>query len=179
MTDELLLRKLRAGQPEALEAFMEKYDRYAYTVIANILGTAGGTEDIEELVQDTFYSVWHHADAINGKLRNYLSATARNKAKSFLRGRRELPMDLDTIDIPAPGGSLEEAALQDELSRCLQRAIRKMRPRDRDIFLLYYYQFWTAEEIAEQLHIAVGTVYSRLARGRRTLKKTLSKEELP
>lgn len=179
MTDEQLLRKLRAGQPEALEAFMEKYHRYVYTVIANILGTAGGAQDIEELVQDTFYAVWHHADSIGGKLRNYLSATARNKAKSFLRSKRELPMDLDTIDIPDPGDSLEEAALREELSRCLQRAIGKMRPRDRDIFLLYYYQFQTAEEIAGQLDIAVGTVYSRLARGRRTLKKTLNKEELP
>lgn len=177
MTDEQLLRKLQAGQPEGLEAFMEKYHRYVYTVIANILGSAGGAQDIEELVQDTFYSVWHHADAIHGKLRTYLSATARNKAKSFLRSCRELPMDLDTIELPDPGAPLEEAAWQEELARQLQRAIHRMRPRDRDIFLLYYYQFQPAEEIARQLDMPVNTVYSRLARGRKTLQKTLRKEE--
>ena len=157
MTDEQLLRKLQAQQPEALEALMKK--------------------DVEELMQDTFYAVWTHADSISGKLRTYLSATARNRAKSFLRSHRELPMDLDTIELPDPGGSLENAAQEAELSRCIQNAIWRMRPRDREIFLRYYYHFQTAETISRQMGIPPGTIYSRLARGRKVLQKTLSKED--
>lgn len=179
MTDEQLLRKLQARQPEAMEALMGKYHRYVHSIIGGILGASGGAEDVEELIQDTFYAVWSHADNVTGKLRTYLSATARNRAKSFLRGRRELPMDLDTIEIPDPGSSLEDAAQQAELSRCLQRAISRMRSRDREIFLRYYYHFQTAEEISQAMDIPAGTIYSRLARGRKILKKALTKEELP
>lgn len=179
MTDEQLLRKLQSGQPEALQACMEKYHRYVYTVIANILGSTGRPEDIEELLQDSFYAIWNHADAIQPKkLRAYLSTTARNKAKSWLRGRRELPMALDTIDIPDPGSSLEDAAVQAELTRYIQKAIDRMRPKDREIFLRYYYYLQTAAEIGQQMNIPTNTVLSRLMRGRNILKKTLSKEEL-
>lgn len=177
MTDEQLLRKLQAQQPEALEALMKKYHRYVQTIIGGILGSSGGAEDVEELMQDTFYAVWTHADSISGKLRTYLSATARNRAKSFLRNHRELPMDLDTIELPDPGGSLENAAQEAELSRCIQNAIWRMRPRDREIFLRYYYHFQTAETISRQMGIPPGTIYSRLARGRKVLQKTLSKED--
>lgn len=178
MTDEQLLRGMQAQQPEAMEALMKKYHRYIQTVIANILSGYGKPEDTEELVQDAFYSVWTHAEAISGgKLRAYLRTTARNKAKSWLRGRRELPMALDTIEIPDPDGSLEDAAEQEELAGVLQRAIGRMRPKDREIFLRYYYYLQTAAEIAEQMDMSLNTVLSRLMRGRKQLKKTLSKED--
>lgn len=178
MTDEQLLRGLQEKQPEAMDALMRKYYRYLYTVVAGMLRGCGGKEDVEELLQDAFYAVWTHADAIRGgKLRAYLRTTARNKAKSWLRGRRELPMALDSIDIPDPNGSLEEAAEQEELARVLQRAIGRMRPRDREIFLRYYYYLQTAAEIAEQMDMSQNTVLSRLMRGRKQLKKTLSKED--
>lgn len=178
MTDEQLLRKMQAHQAEALQRVMEKYHRYVFSVVAGILGGIGIPEDIEELVQDTFYSVWTHADAIHGKLRTYLSATARNKAKSWLRGHRELPMDLDTLEIPDSDISLEDATVQKELARQLHKAIDQMRPKDREIFLRYYYQFQIAEEIAAEMGIPINTVYSRLARGKKRLKKTLNMEAL-
>ena len=177
MTDAPLLRRLQAGEPEALEDLMVQYSRYVYTVIANILGSAGRPPDVEELVSDTFLSIWHHAGTIRaGKLKAYLGTTARNKAKSFLRGRKELPMDLDCLELADPCGAPEEAVLQEELDRQVKRAIQKMRPKDREIFLRYYYYFQPTEQIAVQMSIPPGTVRSRLSRGRKILKNILSKE---
>lgn len=176
MTDEQLLRGMQNAQQEALEALMEKYYRYIYTVVANTLGSAGGPEDIKELVQDTFYAVWRSADSVRGRLRPYLSTTARNRAVSFLRARRELPMSLDMIDIPDPGGSLEDAAQQRELSRRLQNAIDRMRPKDREIFFRHYYYVQTTGEIAAQMGLSPNVVRARLSRGRKILKKTLNRE---
>lgn len=178
MTDEQMLRRLQAGQQDALETLMQKYYRYIYTVVANTLGTAGGPEDVKELVQDTFFSVWRHADTIHERLRPYLSTTARNKAVSWLRGRRELPMSLDMIEIPDPGGSLDEAAQQEELTRKIQNAINRMRPKDREIFFRYYYYVQTTEEISAQMGLSPNAIRTRLSRGRQILKKTLSKEVL-
>lgn len=179
MTDDKLLRRLQEKQPEALEDMMEQYNRLVYTIIFNILGQNGSRSDVEELVSDTFYAVWNHAEGIRtDNLKAYLSITARNKAKSFLRSRRELPMDLDEIDIPDTMASPEEDAILKERNRLLRKAIDTMRPKDRDIFLRYYYYLQTAEEIAHHTGIPSSTVRSRLARGRKILKKTLSKEAI-
>ena len=135
MNDAHLLEGLRLDEPSAMERMMDKYQVYVYTIIRNVLGSAGNQADAEELVSDTFYAVWQHRGSIQpGKLRSYLCVTARNKAKSFLRSHRELPMDLDTIDLPDGGSSLEDQVIREERARLVRRAIRRMRPKDREIF---------------------------------------------
>ena len=180
MNDAHLLEGLRLDEPSAMERMMDKYQVYVYTIIRNVLGSAGNQADAEELVSDTFYAVWQHRGSIQpGKLRSYLCVTARNKAKSFLRSRRELPMDLDTIDLPDGGSSLEDQVIREERARLVRRAIRRMRPKDREIFLRYYYYLQNTEQIAQKMRLPASTVRSRLARGRKLLEKLLSEEGLP
>ena len=177
MKEEPLLRRLQEKEPEALEALMAQYHRYIYTIIYNILGPTGHQADAEELTNDTFFAVWFHAEAISpGKLKAYLCTTARNKAKSFLRRSREVPMDLDTVEIPDRGDSLDAAVIRQEQAQTVRRAIENMRPKDREIFLRYYYYFQPTEQIAAYMGIPHGTVRSRLSRGRKLLKNMLSKE---
>lgn len=176
MTDERILRGLKSRDHNALREMMDKYHTYISTVISNILGSCGNHEDVEELVQDTFLAVWDHADNIRGKLKPYLCTTARNKAKSSLRGHRELQMGEDMIDIPDPKGDMEEAAMEKELERLVRRAIDAMRPKPREVFLRYYYCLQNTEEIAAEMGIPSATVRSMLARGRRSLAKVLGKE---
>lgn len=180
MTDERILQKMQMRQPDALDALMKKYSRYVYNVIAYILERAGGHEDVEELLQDTFYSVWQHAENIQPrKLKAYLGAAARNKAKSWLRSHQKMPIAPDYVEIPDPGDPLEEAAMHQETARQVRQAIRQMTSKDREIFLRYYYYLQNTRAIAEQMGIPQNTVLSRLARGRKILKKNLRKEGLP
>ena len=179
MTDEKILRWLQDGRQDAMTDLMDKYDRYVHSVIAGMIGGAGRSEDIEELVQDVFYSVWNHAGSIEKrKLKAYLGTTARNKAKNYLRGKRDIPMALDSVELPDPTGSLEDLAVQEELSRSIRRALHRMGPRDSEIFLRHYYYLQTAETISEQMGIPRSTVLSRLSRGRKTLQKIMNKEGL-
>lgn len=179
MTDEILLRRLKAQEPEALETMMNRYNKLVYTIIYNMIKSTGGHADVEELVSDTFFSVWNHAQNIDhGKLKAYLTITARNKAKSFLRSRRPLAMDIDEIDLPDSADNPEDTAMAQELQQCVKKAIGKMRPSDREIFLRYYYYLQSSEEIAEEMHMPSSTIRTRLARGRKILKKHLSKEAL-
>lgn len=179
MTEERLQKRLQRREPEALEDLMEQYKKLLYITIANVLGRTGTHGDIEELVSDTFLAVWNYAENIQpGNLKAYLCTTARNKAKSFLRSRKTLPMDLDEIEVSTTADSPEEAVLQKELSRQVKRAIHKMRPKDKEIFLRYYYYLQNTEEISQKMNIPASTVRSRLARGRRILEKYLSKEAL-
>lgn len=77
MTNHQLLRNIQASQPNAMNDLMAKYSRYAYNIIAYILGHAGQHEDVEELLQDTFLSVWQHADRIQPqKMKSYIGTVA-------------------------------------------------------------------------------------------------------
>lgn len=175
-SDAQLICRMQAGDDKALELLMDKYGSYVYRVIANVLLNAGSASDAEELTSDTFYAVWTHVGSIDARnLKSYLAVTARNKAKSFLRKHRELPMDLDTIPL-SNGISLEDHAVEKELKQLLKQAIDKMRPQDRDIFLRYYYYLQTTSQISQLLNIPHSTVRSRLMRGRKKLQKILTKE---
>lgn len=177
MRDHLLLERLRRRDQDALEELTARYRSYVCTVLSSVLGTAGTREDVEELCADVFLRLWQHAEEPeSAKLRPWLGTVARNLAKSRLRSRWELPMDLDEIELPDEGPGLEEQAIRKELAAAVRRAVDSLRPRDREIFLRYYFYLQPAESIAAALGLAPASVRSRLSRGRELLRKKLEKE---
>ena len=156
---------------------MERYGSYVKTVIYNVLRNQGTREDLEELSSDVFYSLWEHAGTISrGKVKAWLGAVARNRAKSFLRSLHQtLPMDEDVLELP--DASPENQTLEKDLRRRLLDAVRSMPPVDKEIFLRYYYEYQTMEQIAVSMDIPVGTIKSRLSRGRRRLKQVIMEQE--
>lgn len=180
MTEALLLDRLRRGDQEALDQLTARYRSYVCTILSNMLRGTGGREDVEELCADVFLALWQHAgDPEAGKLKPWLGTVARNRAKSWLRVRRELPMDLDEIELPDPGPGLEENAIRAELAAAVRKAVDSLRPKDREIFLRYYFYLQPVEDIAGALGLASSSVRSRLSRGRELLRKKLEKEVRP
>lgn len=180
MTEDFLLKRLQTGDEDALILLADRYRPYVAEVIRMVLGSRGTEADLEELCNDTFYALWTHGKVVRpGKLKAYLGVTARNKAKSLLRQTRVLPMDLDTIEIPDEAASPEDLAIRKELARKVRQAVDSLRPKDREIFLRYYYYFQDTQTIADQMGIPPATVRSRLQRGRDHLKKRLEQEVRP
>ena len=68
--------------------------------------------------------------------------------------------------------------MREDTARRVRKAIHKMRPKDREIFLRYYYYLQTTDQIAQAMSMPGSTVRSRLSRGRKILKEILSKEVL-
>lgn len=176
MTEKQMLHGLQNREQKAMERMVRKYRAYLCTVIANILGSYGAEQDVEELVQDAFYAVWNHANGIHGNLKYYLCSTARNKARSWLRSRKPFPMETDLVEIPDPANSLEDEMVRKELSDQIQRALKRMNPKERETFLRYYYYLQTTTEIADAMGVPTGTVSSRLARGRKKLQQIITRE---
>lgn len=178
MTEEKMLSRLKRGKPDALEALIDQYNSYVASIVTFILGASGTRQDVEELVSDVFLAIWSHADALSpGKVKPYIAATARNKARSFLRSRRDLPMELDEVILPAMDDT-EERFIQKEQHNRVREAVLEMPPPDDEIFLRYYYYFQTTVEIARQMEITPGTVRIHLMRGRNKLKEKFLKEEV-
>lgn len=177
MTDAELLRKICKKKSGGLEAVIDRYGAYVATVIRNVLGTAGTLEDSEELSADVFFALWEHAEEVkDGFLKQWLGAVARNRAKDLLRKRKNtLPMDQDVISIPV--ASPEDQVLLNLKKQALLNAVKEMGSPDREIFLMYYYHFDTMEEIALRTGMPLGTVKSKLHRGKKRLKELFLEQE--
>lgn len=86
MRESRLITLLQLQKPEGLQALMATYQAYVGTIIRNITRNSLSEQDVEELTADTFFAVWQTTDKLQaGKVRAYLAAIARNKAKSRLR----------------------------------------------------------------------------------------------
>lgn len=176
MEERELIRRMRRGDPAALEALMDRDLAFAAGIASSILRDA--PRDAEEVVSDSFLALWDNAHKlIPGRVRGYLGAIIRNRAKNRLRELgRELPLEEDVLSLapssaPGPAESLERAeraALAEELLDCLSL-------QDRAIFLRHYYYGQTAAEIGAALALNPSTVKVRLHRGRKKLKQLLLK----
>lgn len=178
MTDDNILRLIQKGRQRGLGGAVEQYGAYVATVICNVLGTAGTMEDCEELSGDVFFTLWQHSGGIEPeKLKSWLGAVARNRARDLLRKRKlELSMDQDVLFLPT--ASMEDQVYEKMMREMLLTAVRDMPPPDKDIFLLYYYHYDTMEEISLRMGLPLGTVKSKLHRGRQKLKEILSEQEV-
>lgn len=155
------------------KVLMVYFISYTYMVLK------GTKEDIEEVVADTFISLWLTAERINYKkyssVKSYLGMIARNKAKDWLRAYRGEILELND-DILLIDGDVEHLILQKEQQLIIGRTLEKLRETDRKIFIMYYYRYKKIEEIAETLKMNPQTVKTRLRRGRETLKRILLEE---
>ena len=175
MEDDELVKGLRRGDTEALEALIARYTPYVSAVIARILKDR--REDWEELTADVFLTVWENrAKLRTDRLRGYLGTIARNRAFNFLRTSRDvLPLEDDVLTIEGDG-SPEKLLESKELSRILNRALTQLGGDQRELFIRHYYYGQTVAETAACMGVNLSTAKTWLRRGRETLKICLEKE---
>lgn len=170
MRDEKILLKMRNKDPDGLRVLMDRYIPYVSAVAWSILRGAMTVEDAEEVVSDVFLAAWDQADQLRaGKLKAWLGAVARNKAKNKLRDMgRCLPLEEDVLELP------DDAMTRYDERELVRRAVDSLSAEDRQIFLRHYYYAQTVEEIAQEMKMNAATVKTRLRRGRMKLKDYLT-----
>jgi len=177
-TDERLVRRFQADRDEA--AFTALVHRYQNHLFAFLRRRLGHHERAEEAFQETFLSVYRHADQFDATrpFRPWLFAIAANQASTLQRRRaRERQVHAavhsdderaasETIGIEtlavARGPSAEELAVAREVSSLLQAALLRLTAPQRRIIALIFGAGYKYREAAELLGIPVGTVKSRL-----------------
>lgn len=174
MREEKAIKKIREQDPEGLRALMDRYIPYVSAVVWNILRYAMAAEDAEEVVSDVFLAAWDQGEDLQvGKVKAWLGAVARNKAKNKLRQLgKELPLEEDLLEL-ADGVTPQDRLEQQEEAALVRQAVDALPPKDREIFLRHYYYAQSVEEIAQKLKMPASTVKSRLRRGRMRLKDHL------
>jgi RNA polymerase sigma-70 factor (ECF subfamily) len=167
------IKALRRKDTLALESLIDQYTPYVATVIYRIIGRSMSAEDVEEVVSDVFYALWCNADKLKaGKLKSYLGAIARNRAKNKLREMgKTIPLE-DEIFIIAPD-SPEQTAEEREQAATLRHILLSMEQPEQEIFIRYYYYSEKISSIAEEMGINESTVKSKLKRGRTKVRVQL------
>ena len=175
MNEKRLLHRLRRGDESVLPELIRQYSGYAYAIASNILSHALGEEDIEEVVSDSFLSIWENRENIETEmLKAYLAAVVRNKAKTALRKHHEEePLEDDVLQISIPNQP-EQKILLSELRELAHEAVDSLGEPDREIFQRYYFFYQKTEEISQALGLKNATVRAKLARGRKRLKEYLT-----
>ena len=122
MKDDLAAR-LRLGDLAALEEAMDRYAAYAAKIIAAYLNRALPPEDMEEVLSDVFISLCNSRERLEGEVKPYLAAIARNAARQKLRQSRPsepLPEDRELADeTPLPEQQVETAERADAMRRAI------------------------------------------------------------
>jgi RNA polymerase sigma-70 factor, ECF subfamily len=171
--DDDLASGMAAGDRESIGAL---YDLYAPVMMAVAARMLGSTREAQDLVHDVFLEAWLHSgdyDPGRGSLRSWLLLRLRSRALDRL-GRAEATRtrSLEEGEPPVAASSLAPAIEQADRIGLLQ-AIRRLESGVGEVLELTYFRGLTAQAIAEETSVPVGTVRSRLARGLRELRAAL------
>jgi RNA polymerase sigma-70 factor (ECF subfamily) len=182
------IERLKRGDAAAFETLVNERSGEIYGLLYRL--TENG-EEARDLTQETFLRAFQSIGHFRGEsdLRTWIYRIAINQARNrwrwWRRRRRDVTMSIDTLDLngkrPALVASLksdavpnpEEDTLAHERERALHKALGSLRRVYREAVVLRDIEGFAYEEIAATLDISVGTVKSRLARGRQELRRKL------
>ena len=175
-----LVARSRQGDLEAFNRLVQRYQTPLYNLCLRMLGSPQGAEDA---TQEAFISAFRAIRSFQGAaFRAWLFRIASNACYDELRRRKSRgAQSLDEpqrgderpLDVPAKGFSLEERAEQQELGRLLQAALLEIPADQRLAVVLCDVQGLDYAEIARAMNVSLGTVKSRIFRGRAHLRVVL------
>ena len=156
------------------EEVARKYGRFIYTVAFRL---TGNDDDAKDLVQEVLLRVRKGLASYRpGSMEGWLSRITTNAFLDDVRRRRRRPVELlpEEPDRVTPPARAADAALEAEvLSADVQAAVRRLPPDYRSAVVLSDVVGLTYQEISDALAVPVGTVRSRLHRGRALLREAL------
>jgi RNA polymerase sigma-70 factor (ECF subfamily) len=170
-----LIARAKKGDMNAFESLVRKYQRAIYILCHRI---TGAHQTADDLSQDTFIKAYlalpHFIDGHD--FYPWIRKIALNNCFNHLkRGKREAPLaEEETLARPnylsSPHESPPDAVERDEMERKFRQALRALPANQKMIFSMRAFEDLSYAEIAQTLHIPLGTVMSRLNRARRKLK---------
>jgi RNA polymerase sigma-70 factor, ECF subfamily len=184
--DAQFIERLQAGEAAAFDRLVQERSGDVYALLYRL------TEDAEEardLTQETFLRVFRSIDRFRGDadLKTWIYRIALNQARNrwrwWRRRRRDATVSLDSettrdeqplsARLRDAGMNPEQETLMREREMALRQALRTLGRLYREVVILRDVEGLSYEEVAAALEISIGTVKSRLSRGRQELRRKL------
>lgn len=187
VSETQFIERLKKGDATAFEQLVADRSGEIYGLLYRL---TENTEEARDLTQETFLRAYQNIEHFRGEadLRTWIYRIAINQARNRWRWWRRRRRDV-TVSLDAAQGqnnkplvatlradrseTPEQKTLSHERERVLRTALKNLRSVYREAVILRDIEGLTYEEVAAALQISVGTVKSRLARGRRELRKKL------
>ncbi len=178
LSDGELLGLAQSGQRAAFEVLFHRHQDRVYSIALGILGDANEARDV---VQETFLRAYKRLGSLNQDkgLLAYICRTASNAAIDILRSRRpartvsldaRFELGFDTAD---PQSTPDIQVIRDSQADVVLDAVVSLPEEQRLVIVLHHLEGLQLDEISSRLKIPVGTVKSRLGRGREMLRRKL------
>ena len=181
LADEDLLTLVERGDADAFEVVYDRHSRVAYSLAFRLLGDRQAAED---LVQDSFLSVWRGAGGYTparGSVRNWMLSIVHNRGVDRLRTLAAMSRRQDALEQVELRRPDEPDAATLGIGRVMAGELRQelsSLPTDQfEVLKLAYYGGFTHHEIAEMLGLPLGTVKSRMRLGLERLRRGLGAAE--
>ena len=181
-----LLEKLKANDADAFDRFVDSYSGDVFSLLYRLTENA---DDAAELTQETFLNAFRSIGRFRGEsgLKTWLFRIAvnesRNRFRWWKRRKRERTISLDAVigdsemtlsDVIADrGSSPEDEVLSRERRAALNSALLDLPISFREAVVLVDIEGLSYEETALALDVGIGTVKSRISRGREELRRRL------
>ena len=158
------------------EIFVQWIDNHHAALFKHAFWMTGNRALAEDLVQETFYQAWksrHSIDDQENPLPWLITVLRRSVYKELHQAR------LDATALSEQHLEYESCLSEDDLDTLvdLGNGLMSLSARQRELLLLYSLHGFTYEQISQQLHIPIGTVMSRIARARDTLRAFYEKDK--
>ena len=182
--DADLVRGLKCGDPESFRLLVQLYQNPIYAYVCRLIDDPVEAEDV---TQDIFVKVFRKVDGFRERssfktwLYRIATRESSNRRRWFSRHRwREITDSKEPGEqfswaerLPHPGRSPFDDAVRREHRDIINDALRRINPRFRQAVVLRDIAGFTYAEISTALDLSLGTVKSRILRGRRALKRQL------
>jgi len=185
-SESRLIARLRDRDLTAFDELVAQFERQVYSLCFRLLGDA---EEARDAAQETFLKVYRGLGGYRGEagLKTWIYRIAINQAMNqqrwWRRRRRDETVSLDlkrgetetTLGnlLPGTSESPEQQAIAAERERQVMRALNEIKQEYRVALILREIEELSYEEIAATLAISIGTVKSRIARGRDELRRKI------
>lgn len=177
MDDEALLERARRGDRDAFTLLVERHQDALYTMALRVVGRPADAADV---VQETFLRAYVNLPKLRGlTVRAWLFRVAVNAAHDVQRRLARRPSDPledgagNLIDFPDTSPGPEERSLSRERVVAVRDALAELPEEFRAAVVLRDINDLSYEEVAAVLRVPLGTVKSRINRGRLLLARGL------
>jgi RNA polymerase sigma-70 factor (ECF subfamily) len=173
-----LLRRVAAGDADALEALYDRHTPLLFPVAVRIVRS---NADAEDVLQQAWLKVWEIAgtyDPQRGSVVGWLLTVVRSKALDFYRSRAARRRAEDAV--PPERAATADPSVSAAEAQAAQRvrlAMQRLDPHFRQVLEGAYFDGLTQTELAERMEAPLGTVKTWTRRGLLKLKELLPHEE--
>lgn len=170
MTDNLIIKYIKSKNEKGLQLLLETYGGLIKGVVRKHLLSLDYYQD--ECINDILISIWNNIDSFDckGSFKNWIVVISKFRAIDYKRKYLK-HNNFENIDkiILSDKKDLSESLLYKELQGEIQSLLDNLRSEDRAIFVKYYLEDISTDNISKELGIPKSQIYNKLSRGRKKL----------